>query len=113
LEFSRIVHETWKDPSFLPETEVQKRLVAKLKLIKQRVKKWAQQQRSQKFLKLDKLEEDLLRCYQEKSRGQMSREVEEHINSLEKELEQYIIGRGRTLETTEPSYLDQKWRSEH
>jgi hypothetical protein len=75
LELSRIVHEMWKDPSFLAKTEAQKRLVAKLKLIKQRIKKWAQLQRVNFFLILDKLEDDILRFYQLNSRGQMSREL--------------------------------------
>jgi hypothetical protein len=63
----------------------QRRLVWKLKQLKNRVKLWAKDQRIQKHLKLDKLEEDLEVYYQEKARGLMSTDADHHIKSLEEE----------------------------
>jgi hypothetical protein len=80
-EFSHIVHEVWKDHLFLQESGVQRRLVWKLKLLKQRVKNWAKQQRLQKHLKFEKLEEDLQGYYQESSRGLRRLDVDYHIKS--------------------------------
>jgi exonuclease III len=84
-EFSRIVHEVWKDQLFLQETGIQRRLVWKLKFLKHRVKLWVLQHRSHSLMKLEKLEEDLRGFYQESSSGLRSREVEGQIKTLEKE----------------------------
>jgi hypothetical protein len=84
-DFSQIVHEVWNDQQFLQESGVQRRLVWKLKCLKQRVKIWAKQQRLQKNLKLDKLEEELQASYLENSWGARRIEVDNHIKSLEEE----------------------------
>jgi hypothetical protein len=56
-----------------------------LKQLKKQVKMWAKDQRIQKNLKLDKLEEDLEVYYHEKYWGLMSSYANHHINSLEEE----------------------------
>jgi hypothetical protein len=83
--FSRIVHVVWKDQIFLQDTGLQRRLVWKLKYLKNQVKLWALHLRSQTILKLEKLEEDMQGFYQESSTGLRSREVEGQIKTLEKE----------------------------
>jgi hypothetical protein len=86
-----IVHEVWNDQQFLQESGVQRRLVWKLKMLKQRVKLWAKQQRLQKHLKLEKLEEDLQASYQEKTWGVRRLEVDCHIKSLEEERNKLLL----------------------
>lgn len=57
--FSQIVHSVWKDPMFLEEPRIQQRLVWKLKCLKNHIKSWASQCRSQSARRLEKLEEEL------------------------------------------------------
>jgi hypothetical protein len=46
--FSQIVYEVWTDQNFLQEKNIQRRLVWKLKLLKQRVKSWEKTEDKQK-----------------------------------------------------------------
>jgi hypothetical protein len=63
VEFSRLVTEVWKDPKFLQETGLQRRLVWKLKCLKMVVKRWVSF-KNQTAQKLDSIEEELQSLYQ-------------------------------------------------
>jgi hypothetical protein len=83
--FSQIVHRVWKDPMFLQEPGLQRRLVWKLKCLKNHVKSWASQCRSQSSRRLEKLEEELQKLYQTTQTDLNNQEVAGQVNSLEQE----------------------------
>jgi hypothetical protein len=60
-------------------------------MLKQRLKLWVKQQRLQKHLKLEKLEEDLEASYQVNSWGVRRLEVDCHIKSLEEEKNKQLL----------------------
>jgi hypothetical protein len=72
-DFTSIVKEVWTDQQFGIEPGVQRRLVWKLRVLKQHIKAWAKEQRKQKLIRLEQLEEELQVAYQEASREMRSR----------------------------------------
>jgi hypothetical protein len=62
-EFSQIVNEVWKDPKFLQETRLQRRLVWKLKSLKLAIKRWVTSFKNLSAKKLGLLEVELQALY--------------------------------------------------
>jgi hypothetical protein len=63
-EFSHIVIEVWKDPKFLQESGLQRRLVWKLKSLKSTIKRWAKRFKNLSSQRLGLIEVELQSLYQ-------------------------------------------------
>jgi hypothetical protein len=63
-EFSQLVNEVWKDPKFLQESGLQRRLVWKIKSLKSVIKRWVKSFKNLSAQKLGILEEELQSLYQ-------------------------------------------------
>jgi hypothetical protein len=84
-DFDLILKEVWKDVVFLEESDIQHRIVWKLKTLKSRIKAWARQNRREKLRKLEILEEDISRGYSGLSREGLDTTLDSHLKSLESE----------------------------
>jgi hypothetical protein len=75
--FSTLVQEVWNDHQFQLEEGAQRRLVGKLKQLKIQVKSLSKEKRIHEQLALEKLEEELVLLYNQKTHGVYST-VTEH-----------------------------------
>jgi hypothetical protein len=103
-DFSNLVKEVWNDPKFKNDLGAQQRLVWKLKTLKQRIKSWAKNHRSQKLLRLEQLEGELQASLQEDSQEGGNRGRDNILKILETErnqilLAEEILWRHRSRET--------------
>jgi hypothetical protein len=89
--FTYIVKEVWTYQQFETEPGVHRRLVWKLTVLKHCIKAWAKEQRKQKLLRLDQLEEELRVSYQEASRELRSQVMIDHIKNMEEEQNKIIL----------------------
>jgi hypothetical protein len=81
----RLSKNVWKDPKFLQELGLQRRLVWKLKCLKIDIKSWAFWNRSQTSRRLEQLESDLQKLYQTSLTDLNNQEMVGQVNSLELE----------------------------
>jgi hypothetical protein len=90
-EVAALVSEVWKDPAFLVESDVQQRLVQKLKTLKVRLKEWAKVfnlKREERLICIEGLLKDHL---QEATLEDRSRDRDTQIKLLEEERDKLLL----------------------
>jgi hypothetical protein len=94
-DFTQIVNEVWKDPKFLQEPGLQRRLVWKMKSLKTAIKTWVIRNKTQTTLKLGQLESDLQKLYQSSLTDLNNQELSGQIKELESERFKILISQKR------------------
>jgi hypothetical protein len=91
VDFTSIVKELWWDTSFLLLSNVQHRLVWKLKVLKDQIKSWARLRRCAKLKRLESLEEEIRMALLDLPRSGMNPNKECRLKYLETEHNQILL----------------------
>jgi hypothetical protein len=86
----------WKNNEFDIELSAMRRLVGKLKVLKQKVRGWVKNQKELRLQELVAIEEELENSYSSKTSGRVSMDIDSYIKEMERKRQKFLLDEEET-----------------